>query len=284
MPTYEINRPTIIDDDGTGETGTLFNNQFWNDDVFDALDAVFDDLEIDVGALQSQSFLKGYDTIIYSYKNASTITVAADGQCTSDDGTVFYSIDAAEDVDFINNLANGESESASTLYYLWIGTNSSDQQEIVISANPTTVPNEHANAIPLSNAHRLRGCIYNDSSSNILSFYIVREWYIYDVDMLCAGSDTLEVFDATLGTSFVDVDCSAFIPQGTRLIAVETIPSSGCSLYFRGKGSSITSGQQLKTHNYSHQPLYFPVDASGIFQCRQSTSATARISVWGFSL
>lgn len=282
MLTYEISRPTIVDDSGSGDDGTLFDNAFWNDDIFDAIDDVFADVATDVAALQEQGFLKGYDTVLYSYKNTSTVTIAADGQCTSDDGEVFYTISAAEDVDFTNNIANGESESASTLYYLWIGTNSSSQQEIVISINPTTVPNEHASATQLTHAHRLRGCVYNDGSSNLVAFEMTQDEVNYRQAAECGGSDPFEVLDATVSTTPTDVDCSAFIPAGTKVVTIAYCLSVAYPHFWRKNGDTHNG---ISCCSNSFRGWYNPVvDANGIFECVNGGSATTRISLIGFKI
>jgi len=276
MPTYDISRPTITDDDGTGETGTLFDNAFWNDDVFDAIDAVFDDVETDVEALQGVGYLKGYDTVVYEYKDAATVTLQAGGQFTSSDSTAFYVLAANTDCGFGANLSSdvGGGEAASTLYYIWGGEDSGGSLEFWITDSATVMPSE------LVKGKRLRGCICNDASSNILPFSINSNWYFYDVTIDCGGSDVTEVHDGTAAT-WTDIDCSDFVPQGKREIYFNRNAPSNTINYIREKGSS-TDGIKISGVYANLDPEFFIVNDNGIFQFKSNQSH--RIAIIGFEL
>lgn len=236
---------------------------------------------------------KKYDSILYEYKLATTVTVKAGGSCKSDDGTKNYYIASNEDISFISNLAYGESEAASTLYYLWIGTNAAEEDEIVISENDTTPPNESGESTTLTKSHRLRGCIYNNDISNILPFLMTQEFYYYNISMDLAGSDPTEVLDVTLtAATWTDVDCSSFVPKGTVfaiLSAYLTLTANDLELLGRQDGTSHngfivigSKGSNLARYIWNSSQLY-PLDA-GIAEIKSTVAAATKISVFGFLL
>jgi len=287
MATYDISRPTITDDDGTGETGTLFDNAFWNDDVFDAIDAVFDLVEADVEALQTQGYLKGYDSVVYEYKDAATVTLQASGQFTSSDSTAFYTIAANTDCGFAANLSSdvGGGEASSTLYYIWGGEDSGGDLEFWISDSATVMPSE------LVKGKRLRGAIYNDGSSNILLFIMTQESYLYNVAIAVAGSDATEVLDATVSPSaWTEIDWSSFVPPG-----IESV--EGICYWYQNSVYTVDTGFYIRREGETHNgflvtqslgpssgqckqlvPFVLDSDLKCEVKYKNNTSQTARVS------
>jgi hypothetical protein len=103
---------------------------------------------------------------------------------------------------------------------------------------------------------------------------------VYDVDIANAGSDETEVYDGTLSTSFVDIDCSKFVPAGWRLVKLQ-FANGGNGSKMRVKGSSVSNGL-LPGYMYIYEAMANDV---GIFQrCLISASATHRESVVGYRL
>jgi hypothetical protein len=243
------------------------------------LNASFDLIEDDIAAIQEATFLRGYDSVLYEYKDAGTVTILADGQFVNDDNDAIYLVEEDTDVSFGSNLSAdvGGGEASSTLYYIWGGEDDNGDLEFWITDSPDTMPSE------LTKGKRLRGAIYNDGSSNILPFYLASDWYVYDTDINVAGSDTTEVFDATLGTSFIDIDCSAFVPQGIRAVLLVLDPQAGVS--FRPNGSANATGACLawQDSGEKHPQICF-VDDDGIVEAKQSSSTGVCISVLGFHL
>ena len=228
------------------------------------------------------------DTLYFTYTSASTVTVQP-GVCWSDDETQGYHIDTVTVIDMTSDFANGESESSSTPYYIWVGENSSNALEFVISANHTTVPNEQGSATQLGTAHRLRQIIYNDGSSDLLAFNVQPKTGLvwYDEDILCGGSDVTEVRDASTTTSFVDVDCSSFVPQGVREVYLaQKNTAGGSAVFYRFNGSSISSGYGAMSSSSSvvaHDQVL--VDANGIVEVAISgATVTLRVSVIGYKI
>lgn len=221
---------------------------------------------------------KGYDSIVFEWKNVSTVTVLFSGSCKSDDGTKDYNIPSNEDISFALNLAYGESENASTLYYLWIGLNSESLQEIVISENDSTVPNESGEATQLTKAHRLRGCIYNNASSDIVLFLMQDGLYQYQVTAQCAGADAFEVYDAAMSTTFVDVPCGSFVPLGTQWVKV-SIHTVGAGKHSYRRNGDTHDGILAIT---IYDEYIAPVDSDLIYEAKNSGGQTTRIALTGF--
>lgn len=277
MADYALSYLSITNDLGDGVSGTLLDEAFF-DGFVDDINTELAEIEADVEALQTQGYLKDYDTVIAEYKDAATITLQADGQFTSSDGAAFYAITANTDVGFSTNLSSdvGGGEANSTLYYIWGGEDSNGDLEFWITDSATSMPSE------LVRGKRLRFTIYNDGSGNILPFYM-SDWYYYDVDADGGGSDATEVLDATVGTTFTDVDCSDFVPAGVHEVLFNCTSVGSLTRWFRPNGSSKSTG--IKGGAAAAQEvLRYITDDNGIFECRQSSSASLRISLIAYRL
>lgn len=216
----------------------------------------------------------GFDSIVYEYKDTGTITIQAYGQICDTDGDPCYEVGSSDvDVDF-GDLDTG-SEAASTLYYIWI-----DESGFKLSLSATSPTG-------MSSPLRVKGSIYNDSSSNILPFYIASGWYWYDVEIdLDSTSNTTQLYANTLGTSFIDIDCSAIVPEGARQLYVgihKDNTSAAYEVLVRKNGSSSGGYEILTEGNHSNGAIVL-TDASSIFEGKTTISMTVRIVLIGFSL
>lgn len=274
---------SLTNDDGSGTTGDLLNVS-WFTDQMDVIGGDLDDIDADINALQNVGFLSGYDSVVYTYKDADTITIQAGGQFTVSDDSTMVKVAASTDL----KLSTGRStdcadEAANTLYYIWGGLTSLGATAFYFHTSATAMPSE------LTKGKRIRGAVRNDNSSNIMSFVMTQKCLMYDVDIACRGSDVTEVLDAPVSTSFVDVTCSAFIPEGVRAghVCIATGYAGYVVIYQRIKGSSLSTGLEVGYTDYQWNmftPNHILVNASGVFQVRQTQSATLCVSVAGYDL
>lgn len=274
---------SLTNDDGSGTTGDLLNVS-WFTDQMDVIGGDLDDIDADITALQNVGFLNGFDSVVYTYKDADTITIQAGGQFTVSDNSTMVKIAANTDL----KLSTGRSkdcadEAANTLYYIWGGQTALGATAFYFRTSATAMPSE------LVKGKRIRGAVRNDTSSNIIPFTMTQKCLIYDVDIACNGLDVTEVLDATVSTSFVDVLCSGFIPEGVR--AVHACILSGYRdelVYQRIKGSSLSVGLNVGLTAEQSIVMFTPnhilVDASGVFQIRQTRLAILRVSLAGYDL
>lgn len=264
---------SLTNDDGSGTTGDLLNVS-WFTDQMDVIGGDLDDIDADINALQNVGFLSGYDSVVYTYKDADTITIQAGGQFTVSDDSTMVKVAASTDL----KLSTGRStdcaaEAANTLYYLWGGLTSLGATAFYFHTSATARPSE------LTKGKRIRGAVRNDNSSNILPFFIVGDFYQYNVATALAGSDETEVFDGTMDTNFVNVDCSGFVPPSSRICVASYIYNQPA--YWRYDGTSHTG---ILGFGYD-RGVFFPlVTASGIFEARTASSNTTRMAVTGYYL
>ena len=106
---------SLTNDDGSGTTGDLLNVS-WFTDQMDVIGGDLDDIDADINALQNVGFLSGYDSVVYTYKDADTITIQAGGQFTVSDDSTMVKVAASTDL----KLSTGRStdcaaEAANTL-------------------------------------------------------------------------------------------------------------------------------------------------------------------------
>jgi hypothetical protein len=209
----------------------------------------------------------GTDNIWYIWKDAGTITLKAGGRAISGD-SVEYEIEEDTDITFAD-LDTG-SEEANKFYYIWIGQEDGTQA-VKLSLSATT-------PYGLTSPHRLDGGIRNNNSSNIIPFVMSNGWMYYDVDVLLNGSDLTGV-SATISTSFTDIDLSAFLPSGSRMIEYAYANSNNL-YYHRVKGSAVSNGIGL----YTTALRRVMVDASGIFQAKNNTSVATYHTVLAYEI
>lgn len=264
---------SLTNDDGSGTVGDLLNI-LWFDVQMDTIDGVLTDIEADVAALQAIGFVNGYDSVVYSYTDADTITIAAGGQFTTSDSTAFISVAASTPI----KISTGRStdcaaEAANTLYYLWGGQTALGATAFFFHTSATAMPSE------LAKGKRIRGAVRNDNSSDLMPFYIVGNFYQYDTAIAYAGSDVTEVFDGTMDTNFQNVDCSGFTPPSSRIAVVGY--AVGDPMFWRVDGTSNAGILAIGGHAGVSYPF---TNASGIFEARGSGSRTTRISVTGYYL
>ena len=270
---------SLTNDDGSGTTGDLLNVS-WFTDQMDVIGGDLDDIDDEITALQNVGFLSGYDSVLYTYKDANTITIQAGGQFTvSDDSTV---IKVAANTDL--TLSTGRStdcaaEAASTLYYVWGGQTSLGATAFYFHTSATAMPSE------LTKGKRMRGAVRNNNSSDIMPFVMTPTTYWYDVNISFDGSDATEVLDTLISMSFVNVDCSGLIPQGKRVVMLYIKDmAGGINLQLRTGGSSITTGVNIGRPNFLHY-IENLVNDAGLLQVRQiNGEGLLRISVGGYEL
>lgn len=278
MADFQLAYLTVVNDSGDGQSGTLLDEAFF-DGFVDDINAEMSEIEADIEALQAVGYLAGYDTVLYVYKNASTVTVQAGGQFVSDDELAFYTVASNTDVSMASNLsADAGSEAANTLYYIWGGEDALDNFEFWITDSPTVMPSE------LVRGKCLRGAIRNDNSSDLVPFFMLQQAYMYDCDVVAAGSDVTEVLDASVSTTFVDVASSGFIPSGIQIGIFSISDSASTVAYIRAKGASATTGSKLPASVY-HSHVIIVMNTSREFQIKlDSGSGTVRVSVVGYLL
>jgi hypothetical protein len=208
-------------------------------------------------------------------------TLLANGQALSTDATVVYMVATDTTVSLLANLPSGSAEASSTKYRLWVGQNNAGTTEYVLSSSESAAPNQIGTASALLHPRLLRGCVRNDTSSNIIQFIMSQTHYEYMSQILCAGSDTTEVFDASLTTTWLDCNCSAFVPAGMRQIEVLQY-AGGAIHYVRQKGGSATDGHKVSA--VIDQGYTVICDADGFYQVKNSSSTVTKISLRSFVL
>lgn len=270
---------SLTNDDGSGTTGDLLNVS-WFTDQMDVIGGDLDDIDADINALQNVGFLSGYDSVVYTYKDADTITIQAGGQFTVSDDSTMVKVAASTDL----KLSTGRStdcaaEAANTLYYIWGGLTSLGATAFYFHTSATAMPSE------LVKGKRIRGAVRNNNSSNLIDFRMTqrRFWYVADVDG--DGSDVTEVLDATVSTSFIDVTCTGFVPEGQRAVLLYFRQTGeGLAAYWRDKGSSLSTGIKCGSAGIPSFHNIVNVNASGVFQFRNTASTSTRISVVSYDL
>ena len=272
---------SLTNDDGSGTTGDLLNVS-WFTDQMDVIGGDLDDIDDDITSLQNSGFLTGYDSVLYTYKGADTITIQADGQFTTSDNSTVIKVAANTDL----TLSTGRStdcaaEAANTLYYVWGGQTSLGATAFYFHTSATAMPSE------LTKGKRLRGAVRNDNSSNIMPFVMTPTTYWYDVNIVCEGSDVTEVFDATISNSaFSDIDCSGFVPAGIQMIScVFRGGGEYTRIKWRQKGSGI-NGISINGQLYYESTVF--TNSNGIFQVTLiypvSTAQIYRVSISHYQL
>ena len=259
---------SLTNDDGSGTTGDSLNVS-WFTDQMDVIGGDLDDIDADINALQNVGFLSGYDSVVYTYKDADTITIQAGGQFTVSDDSTMVKVAASTDL----KLSTGRStdcaaEAANTLYYIWGGQTALGATAFYFHTSATAMPSE------LVKGKRIRGAVRNNNSSDIMPFYIVGNFYQYAVATALAGSDETEVFDGTMNTNFSSVDCSGFTPPSARVTVAGH--ADGYHIYWRHAGSSQTG---IVSVGYGRDVFTVITTASGIFEAMGEASHTTRISV-----
>jgi hypothetical protein len=225
----------------------------------------------------------GGQAILAKWKDADTITLTK-GQATGPDG-VLLTLSADLDIKLSLNRAYGVSEAANTKYRIVAGINAAGSFEAVFVTVETAAAYEHASAALLKHPYLLRECVRNDASSNLLKFWNDGKTVIYDVDITGTANDVTKVLDASVATSFVDVDCLGFIPSGAMVILGFMPVSGGYSGYFREKGSGNTTGMLLAAIASALNLIEFPTNAAGLLQARNSGgSGTTRAAVAGYRI
>lgn len=206
------------------------------------------------------------NTIRYEWVSNGEISIFAGGVIS--DGTITYEIESDTSVTFAD-LDTG-SEEASKLYYIWIGL-VTDVQTVKLSLSATTPTG-------LTDPLKLRGAIRNNASSNIVFFLMSDSVMHYGVDVNFNANDETGK-SLSVSTSFVDIDISAFVPQGTRL-TVYAFSNGGNLYYDRLKGSSASSGVSL----FAMTIRQIMVDSSGVFQAKCNTNVTHYFCVLSYDL
>lgn len=262
-------------ENGSNATAEVFNAPLYDaDDNFEELDErvaqnALDVIDLDgrIDTLEGQTVTLPTDKKVnYEWKDNATITVKAGSYSVQGQPIV---IENNIDVTF-TNLDTG-SEQASKFYHLWI--EKEDPTAIKLSLSGTSPTG-------MTNPLLIEGGISNNASSNITKFVKSEQDMMYDVDVALGGSDETEIYDASLSTSFVDIDASKFIPYGKRLVRC-MFANGGNASKMRVKGSSVSSGI-LPGSMFIYEIM---VNDSGVFQ-RALTAATAthRESVLGYRL
>ena len=272
---------SLTNDDGSGTNGDLLNIS-WFDAQMDTIDGVLTDMEAEIAALQAIGFIAGYDSVLYAYTDADTITIASGGQFTTSDSTAFITVAANTAL----KLSTGRStdcaaEAANTLYYIWGGLTALGATAFYFHTSATAMPSE------LTKGKRMRGAVRNNNSSDIMPFVMTPTTYWYDVNTIADGNGLTEVLDAPVSTTWTDVLCSGFVPSVARSILVKgfVTDASTSSVYFRAKGSSVTNGVHVAFGGtYFHFTAHAVVNDSGVFQVRKTGSGLCRLEIVNYQL
>lgn len=217
------------------------------------------------------------DDVVYTYKDAETITVQAGGRFTAHDGTL-YRVETDMDVTVSGDRsADAGAEGSNMMYALWGGENSSGVLQFYFHSSFTVLPSE------LVRGRLLRGGVHNDNASNLLDFRMVGDWMEYTVDMALDGNDATEIYDDTLNAStWVDLDFSLFLPPGPREIQFDFFNNSGSDLFFRNDGSSLSTG--YKYSSYLQKTIHMCVGTNGIIEAKQNVTYAVKVSLSAYHL
>lgn len=114
-------------------------------------------IDVDMTAVFDAVGIAGLDTLVYTYKDASTVTVQP-GLAAADDASRSYTVANATDVD-CTGLGNNK------LCFLWIGINSIDNAMVLrVNTDQATTPTN------LLHAHRLRWFFQTNGSGQVVQF------------------------------------------------------------------------------------------------------------------
>ena len=263
---------SLTNDDGSGTTGDLLNVS-WFTDQMDVIGGDLDDIDADINALQNVGFLSGYDSVVYTYKDADTITIQAGGQFTVSDDSTMVKVAASTDL----KLSTGRStdcaaEAANTLYYIWGGETALGSTAFFFHTSATSRPSE------LVKGKLIRGAVYNDNSSNILPFVMSMTTMMYMTDILLVGSDPTEIYDTSLGTSFTSISAAAFVPAGQRVVMLGATQGTNSSYTTSFRNGDDTSSSGIPLVTTYQRTIDIIASTTGVIWAKSSTAIMSTVS------
>lgn len=207
------------------------------------------------------------------YVDASSVKVLA-GECRSADDTTDLVLSSDTTIDLTTDLDTG-SEADSTNYYVWIGT-VTGTVTVKFSASASSPTG-------LTTPRRLPGVVANRvgaSNNDIAEFVQYGDWqeYLYDID--CDGTDTTSVLDASVGTTAVTVDCSAWVPA--EVVSDLACRAGSSFIYLRRYGDTpwVYAGYDGNGGNIYYYPVL--LDSSARAEIKTDGAVTTRVSVRRF--
>lgn len=223
------------------------------------------------------------DSVLYVYKNTTTITLNAGGIFGNSDGSRLYEIESAVDVSTSTDLTAADTLTAGVFYYIWGGEEAGGSQIYVLSDDSAVMPSE------LTKGRCLRGGISiwdNGGTEEITPFNFDGRFYEYSVTAIGASGEQNSVFSGTLTTTFLDVDCSALVPAGCqRVRCIANCGTNNTSHHFYRCNGASHSGIQHGNLHYSYvEPYNAFVDTAGVYEAKNSASVTTYITLIGFFL
>ena len=239
-------------------------------------------------------------TNILEYKNlevknnASNPTYQMDVDATALDletsnGVIYRALGVNLTIDLTASGANGldtGSEASGTIYAYWVIYNPTTNIVaglVSVSFTSPTMPSGYT-------YKRLVSFARNDGSSNLLIFYQLNDFMLFD-----APEDDTQVITTGTDATFTDVDCSNFagdtLLAKAALIGIEAFTTTDGSSYycrFRPNGSSATNGKLVARlrkdvgggnyGQYQAAEAWVVLDSSLIFEYKATSGLT--INAW----
>lgn len=218
--------------------------------------------------------------------NAANIVDIPVGCVVADNGVDIIEVTITLSPSLATSGANGldtGAEAANTWYYLWLIKKSSDGTVAALwSASRTapTMPSGYDTKCLLPFAAR------NDGSSNIIPFKVIgsKEFpfiaYNTTFDKLTWSNTTTAVLSGGTSASYVDVNCSSFVPPISRRARLFVSNSVSATMGFKEKGASVEIVRSC-AGNYDQLEFDINTDTAQVIQYK-TNAGNENIAVVGF--
>ena len=236
-----------------------------------------------------EELVLSFDNVLFVPHATDTtkIVIPAGGKFTLADGTVkTFASETMLDID--TDLTVDDTLTAGVFYSIWSNgtvTKFSDDS----SAAPSDVPGGRC----------LRAGIHvwdNDGTKEVLPFVFDGTYYEYQTAVEGSSEDATNVFSDTMNTTFLVVDCSAFVPENILKVRVviqtSTVATPNRYHYCRQYGAThdghlARCGDYWRSDKYEIRYSrivgeYEPTVLSGRYEAKNNYAYSTGISVVGF--